>query len=63
MHNPEIESIHKDYAKLLEFGVKEELLKEMTPKEARELLKGLLYLREMYKMTWGMDDGATYNSS
>jgi hypothetical protein len=49
MHRPEIESVYKDYAKLLELGVNEHLLREMTPKEAKELLKGLLYLREMYK--------------
>lgn len=42
--------MHWDIAKLLSLGVSEELLMEdaMTPLRAKELLKGLLYLRERY---------------
>ena len=49
MRHPEIKSAHKDYAKLLEMGVSEAFLRQLSPKEARELLKGLLYLKELFK--------------
>jgi hypothetical protein len=48
MRYPEIQSAHKDYAKLLELGVSEAFLKQLSPRDARELLKGLLYLKEMF---------------
>jgi len=42
--------MHRDLAKLLELGVSEKWLSEVniTPKQARELLMGILYLREMH---------------
>ncbi|MEO9295622.1 MAG: hypothetical protein ABI347_08495 [Nitrososphaera sp.] len=42
----EIQSAHN--AKLLELGVSESFLKQLLPRDARELLKGLLYLKEMF---------------
>lgn len=46
----EVAQMHWDIAKLLSLGVSEEFLMEdgVTPPRARELLKGLLYLRERY---------------
>ena len=49
MRHPEIKSAHKDYAKLLELGVSETFLRQLSPNDARELLKGLLYLKEMFR--------------
>jgi hypothetical protein len=45
-----ISLMHAHLAKLLELGVDEEWLAEsnITLEQARELLKGLLYLKEMY---------------
>lgn len=45
-----IKQIHRDLAKLLELGVDGEWLEEIniTPAQARGLLMGILYLREMY---------------
>ncbi|MEO9295520.1 MAG: hypothetical protein ABI347_07970 [Nitrososphaera sp.] len=50
MQHEEIAQMHWDVARLLSLGVSEEFLREegMTPAGARELLKGLLYLRERY---------------
>lgn len=44
----ELKSIHWDIAKLLELGVNEEFVRQLTADETRELLKGLLYLVERY---------------
>jgi hypothetical protein len=41
----ELKAIHRDYAKLLEDGVNEDFLSCLSPSQARELLKGILYLR------------------
>jgi hypothetical protein len=42
--------MHRDLAKLLELGVSEKWLAEVNikPEQARGLLMGLLYLKEMY---------------
>jgi hypothetical protein len=42
--------------KLLELGVNEEFLTKsnMTPEQIRDLLKGILYLRERYKDSTGV---------
>jgi hypothetical protein len=42
--------MHWDIAKLLELGVDEKFLleNEITPQQARDLVKGLLYLKERY---------------
>ncbi|MFY3741825.1 MAG: hypothetical protein HMLIMOIP_002285 [Candidatus Nitrosomirales archaeon] len=42
--------MHRDLAKLLQLGVSEKWLSEVniTPEQARGLLMGILYLREMY---------------
>lgn len=49
MQQNEIAQMHWDITKLLSLGVSEEFLKEgVTPLQARDLLKGLLYLRERY---------------
>lgn len=46
----QISQMHAHLAKLLEFGVDEEWLatSNITLEQARELLKGILYLKEMY---------------
>lgn len=41
--------MHWDIAKLLGFGVSEELLKEMTPEQIKDLLKGVIYLKTRYE--------------
>lgn len=50
MREPELMQMHWDIKKLLELGVSEKFLKEcrVTPEQARDLVKGLLYLRERY---------------
>lgn len=45
-------SLHWDITKLLEFGVKEEVIIRAKPEQIRELLKGLLYLRERFPEHW-----------
>jgi hypothetical protein len=42
--------MHWDVMKLLELGVEEKFLQEsgMSPEQARDLVKGLLYLKERY---------------
>lgn len=42
--------MHWDVMKLLELGVDEKFLHDssITPEQARDLVKGLLYLRERY---------------
>lgn len=42
--------MHWDISKLLSLGVDEQFLKEsdITPDQARDLVKGILYLRERY---------------
>jgi hypothetical protein len=44
----DLKAIHWDYAKLLELGMSEQLVKDLFPIEARELLKGILYLKDRY---------------
>ncbi len=48
---PQILQMHGDLMKLLSMGVDEKLLQEakLTPAQARNLVKGPLYLRECYK--------------
>ena len=43
--------MHWDIAKLLALGVEEDFLKtaNLTPEQARDLVKGLLYLKERFK--------------
>jgi len=51
-------TIHWEIGKLLELGVNEQWLNEinLSPDQIRDLLKGLLYLREMPKETkWNQD--------
>lgn len=50
MHKPDLVQMHWDIEKLLSLGVDEKFLKEchVTPEQARDLVKGLLYLRERY---------------
>ena len=45
--------MHRDLSKLLELGVSAEWLaeSEIKPEQARRLLMGILYLREMYPNT------------
>lgn len=45
-----LKQMHWDIAKLLELGVDEKFLSEssFTPEQARDLVKGLLYLKEKF---------------
>ena len=45
---PNLKQMHSDIAKLLELGVDEKFLFESTisPEQARDLVKGLLFLKE-----------------
>jgi len=47
---PDLLQMHWDIAKLLELGVDESFITEsnLTPEQARDLVKGLLYLRERF---------------
>jgi hypothetical protein len=47
---PNLKQMHWDIAKLLELGVDEKFLLEsnITPDQARDLVKGLLYLKERF---------------
>lgn len=47
---PNLKQMHWDIAKLLELGVDEKFLLEsdITPEQARDLVKGLLYLKERF---------------
>lgn len=51
MQDPQLKQMHWDIMKLLSMGVDEKFLQEakITPAQARDLVKGLLYLRERYK--------------
>ncbi len=51
----EIALMHAHMSKLLELGVDAEWLSKsnITPDQARELLKGVLYIREMYPQFYG----------
>jgi hypothetical protein len=48
--SPNLKQMHWDIAKLLELGVDEKYLEEsnITPEQARDLVKGLLYLKERF---------------
>lgn len=49
MQYSDLKAIHWDCATLLELGVSEQLVRELSPAEARDLLKGILYLKARYK--------------
>lgn len=55
MQDAQVRQLHWDIMKLLELGVNEEFLmtSNMTPEQARDMVKGLLYLRERYSEKWG----------
>ncbi|WP_415283785.1 hypothetical protein [Candidatus Nitrososphaera sp. FF02] len=50
MNKPEIVQMHWDIEKLLSLGMDAKFLEQaqVTPEQARDLVKGLLYLRERY---------------
>lgn len=47
---PNLKQMHWDIAKLLELGVDEKFLFEstITPEQARDMVKGLLYFKEKF---------------
>jgi hypothetical protein len=49
MQYREATQLHWGISKLLEMGVSEELVKDLTETEMMDLVKGLLYLKERYK--------------
>ena len=48
MNRAEIAQLHWDITKLLEMGLDEEWVRQLTPAQATDLVKGLLYLKERY---------------
>jgi hypothetical protein len=50
LHVQSIKQMHRDLAKLLELRVSAEWLAEsgINPEQAKRLLMGIIYLREMY---------------
>jgi hypothetical protein len=50
VHDVKLVHMHWDIVKLLSLGVDEKFLQEanLSPEQARDLVKGLLYLRERY---------------
>lgn len=49
MQYSDLKAIHWDCAKLLELGVNEQLVRALSPSEARDLLKGIFYLKARYE--------------
>ena len=49
MQYSDLKAIHWDCAKLLELGVSEQLVRELSPSESRDLLKGIFYLKMRYE--------------
>lgn len=49
MQNEQLHSMHWEIARLLEMGVEQEFVEKLNVEETRDLLKGLLYLREKWK--------------
>lgn len=49
MRSEQLRSLHWDIAKLLEMGVRPDIVNQMSLEQVRDMLKGLLYLREKYK--------------
>lgn len=48
MKSPGINAILKDYAKLMELGANQKFVEKLDAYQAKELLKGILYVRTMY---------------
>jgi hypothetical protein len=46
--NPELRTVIWDYAKLLELGVSQEFVERLNPRQAQELLKGILYIQAKF---------------
>lgn len=51
VQNRELTLVHWDITKLLQMGVNETFINEMTEDGIKELLKGCLYLKERYSST------------
>lgn len=49
MQYSDLKAIHWDCSKLLELGVNELVVRELSPAEARDLLKGILYLKNRFE--------------
>ena len=45
----EVTQLHWGISKLLELGVSEKIVKDLSENEITDLVKGLLYLKERYK--------------
>lgn len=48
MKSQGINAIIKDYAKLMELGANQQFVEKLDAYQAKELLKGILYVRTMY---------------
>ncbi|AIC16235.1 hypothetical protein [Nitrososphaera viennensis] len=49
MKNPDLRAVLQDYAKLMELGADQKFVERLDANQARELLKGILYVRTMYE--------------
>jgi hypothetical protein len=52
MKNPDVRAVLRDYAKLMELGVDQKFVEKLDTNQAKELLKGILYLQAV----WQQDD-------
>jgi hypothetical protein len=48
MKNPGISAVLKDYSKLMELGADQKFVEKLDANQAKELLKGILYVSTMY---------------
>ncbi|AIF82267.1 hypothetical protein NTE_00185 [Candidatus Nitrososphaera evergladensis SR1] len=51
--NPDVRAVLRDYAKLMELGVDQKFVEKLDANQAKELLKGILYVRAV----WEDDEG------
>lgn len=46
---PELKALHWDFAKLLELGLSADFVSQISAMQARDLVKGILYIKEIQK--------------
>ena len=50
---PELKALHWDFAKLLELGLSADFVSQLSTTQARNLVKGILYIQEIQKALQG----------
>lgn len=46
---PELKALHWDFAVLLELGLSADFVSQLSAMQARDLVKGILYIKEIQK--------------